>query len=51
VPFDDEGYVEAFTYDQEKEIQAFFDKFGFVVIRDVLAAPGTFLVRLNFWVW
>lgn len=41
VPFDDEGYVQAFAHDEDQQILDFFDKFGFVVIKDVLTEQGT----------
>lgn len=37
VPVDEEGYAESFTIDQKVELQDFFRRFGFVVIRDVLS--------------
>jgi len=36
VPLDDFGYTESFLADQAGEMQQFFDKYGFVVVRDVL---------------
>eukprot|EP00026_Physarum_polycephalum_P010707 Phypoly_transcript_10881.p1 GENE.Phypoly_transcript_10881~~Phypoly_transcript_10881.p1 ORF type:complete len:355 (-),score=70.03 Phypoly_transcript_10881:129-1193(-) len=36
VPRDPEGFTVAFDVTQEAEIQDFFNKFGFVVVRDVL---------------
>lgn len=40
VPFDDEGYVQAFDFDEDQNILDFFHKYGFVVIKDVLSAEG-----------
>lgn len=36
VPRDSQGYIQAFGVEETKEIKQFFEKFGFVVIRDVL---------------
>lgn len=36
VPIDGEGYIQAFSVEESKEINEFFEKFGFVVVRDVL---------------
>ena len=36
IPKDEEGYVVAFEVDQEKEIKEFFDKYGMVVIKNIL---------------
>lgn len=36
VPREANGLVVSFDISQEAEIQAFFDKYGFVVVRDVL---------------
>jgi ectoine hydroxylase-related dioxygenase (phytanoyl-CoA dioxygenase family) len=37
VPVDEEGYTVSYRVDQEREIQEFFDTYGFVVTRDVLS--------------
>jgi len=36
LPYDDEGYCQAFSLDQEEEYMAFFEKYGVVVIKDLL---------------
>eukprot|EP00761_Pharyngomonas_kirbyi_P000218 gb/GECH01000218.1/.p1 GENE.gb/GECH01000218.1/~~gb/GECH01000218.1/.p1 ORF type:complete len:394 (+),score=114.50 gb/GECH01000218.1/:1-1182(+) len=36
VPVDEEGYVEAFEVEQQEEIKAFFEKYGVVVVKNVL---------------
>jgi len=38
VPLDSEGHCQSFTVDQPEEIESFFWKYGFVVVRDVLNA-------------
>ena len=35
-PKDSEGFITSFTLDQEEEYMAFFDHYGFVVVRDVI---------------
>ena len=37
VPRDEDGFVVSFSVDDEEQYSAFFNKFGFVVIRDVLS--------------
>lgn len=36
-PKDDEGFVQSFSIDQEEEYSAFFKRYGFVVVNDVLS--------------
>ena len=36
-PRDSEGFTVSFDLEQEKEIHDFYDKYGFVVIKDVLS--------------
>ena len=36
LPRDDKGYVKSFTYDQKNEILDFLNKYGVVVIREIL---------------
>lgn len=36
LPKDNDGFVQDFSVDQVDEIQAFFEKYGFVVVRQVL---------------
>lgn len=38
LPKDNEGYVQAFSLNEEAEIRAFFKKYGVVVIKDILTA-------------
>ena len=33
-----DGYMKSFTTEEREEYKAFFDKYGFVVIRDVVSA-------------
>jgi hypothetical protein len=37
VPRDDDNFCKSFQLDQEKEIKAFFEEFGFVVIDNILS--------------
>lgn len=37
VPFDEDGFVTSFTAEHEEEARNFFEKFGFVVLSDVLS--------------
>lgn len=46
---DENGYVESFSADQEKELVEFFFKYGFVVIRD--AIPSEFVEKTVSSVW
>jgi len=37
-PIDEEGYVQSFLADEEKELLDFFHKYGFVVVRNIISA-------------
>jgi ectoine hydroxylase-related dioxygenase (phytanoyl-CoA dioxygenase family) len=39
-PTDDEGFIVTFAHDDKSGLQAFFDRFGFVCVRDVLGAEA-----------
>jgi hypothetical protein len=49
VPKDNEGFVESFTIQQEAQYLDFFDRFGFVVIRDVIPKEDVDASILEIW--
>jgi len=49
VPVDEEGYVQAFYVNEVQNIQQFWDKFGFVVIRECLTTEECTLSEKEAW--
>jgi hypothetical protein len=49
IPYDEDGFVEAFTIEQPEEITNFFGKYGFVVVKDLLTEEECKLSEDEIW--
>jgi len=51
VPVDSEGYLQSFDLKESKEIKEFFDKFGFIIINNILTPDECKETIDDIWNW